>query len=251
MENDRFLLSQIAAFLEGLEESIIYKLLDRAQFLRNSGAYQIGLSGFEAWPEKSCLDVRLYLQECMDARFGRFLVPEERPYSRDLPDFERKVTGLVQFPEGSFECISQSWPILTAYNSLLDNLCSLGDDGQWGSAVEHDVFCLQALGRRIHYGSLYVAEAKFRLDPEGYSRLVLQGDQTGLMKALTREDVELRILERVARKVDVVQGLVNPEVRRLVDPGIILDFYRCTIIPLTKAGELAYLQNRVLRLSES
>ena len=82
-------LSTIAAQLEGLEETIIQKLIDRAQFAANAAAYRPGESGFASAGDKSLFDLRLRYQEEMDAAFGRFKVPEERPFHSDLPDPHR------------------------------------------------------------------------------------------------------------------------------------------------------------------
>jgi chorismate mutase len=123
-------------------------------------------------------------------------------------------------------------------------ICEDGDDGQYGSSVEHDVFAFQAIGRRVHYGSLYVAESKYRGRPAHYQRLIEQRDTAGLMDALTRLDVEQQILDRVRTKVAHVQGQVNRAVRKVVDPEVVLTFYRDHLIPLTKEGEVLYLLNR-------
>jgi hypothetical protein len=41
-----------------------------------------------------------------------------------------------------------------------------------------------------------------------------------------------------------LQSTVNPGVRQVIDPEVIADFYRQTIVPLTKKGEALYLLNR-------
>ena len=71
----------IAAQLEGLEETIITKLIDRAQFKANLVAYEAGKSGFDGAENESLFDLRLRYHEEMDAYFGRFCVPEERPFT--------------------------------------------------------------------------------------------------------------------------------------------------------------------------
>ena len=52
-------------------------------------------------------------------------------------------------------------------------------------------FC-QALSKRIHYGK-FVAEAKFRAQPEEYGALIRQRDAAGLMRLLTDEAVEAKV----------------------------------------------------------
>lgn len=44
---------------------------------------------------------------------------------------------------------------------FVTGITEVGDDGNYGSSAMYDVFCLQALSRRIHFGK-FVAEAKFR-----------------------------------------------------------------------------------------
>lgn len=88
-------LNVIATMLEGLEETIIARLIDRAQFAANKVIYLSGQSGFRSDQpgshELSLLDLRIRFQEEMDSQFGRFHVPEERPFSTDLPPSRRTV----------------------------------------------------------------------------------------------------------------------------------------------------------------
>lgn len=240
-------LSIIAARLEGLEETIINKLIDRAQFCENLKIYQPGQSGFTGEPKRCLFDIRLRFQEEMDSLFGRFCVPEERPFTENLPPPQRKVslgdTGL--FIE-SYDIINVTQDILTAYFKLIPNICKSGDDNQYGSSVEHDVYAVQAIARRIHYGALYVAESKFRDDPKAYTALIEKNDTLKIMDKLTRKEVEDRIISRVREKTNSIQASVNQTVRYVVDPQVIVDFYKDIVIPLTKKGEVLYLLNRRL-----
>ncbi len=240
-----FDLSSIAANLEGLEETIIFMLLNRAQFARNQVVYEAGASGFEGGEGKSLFEIRLRRHEEMDAEFGRFHVPEERPFMKGLPDAKRR----VDLPDmglhiKDYDVVNVTEKILAAYLSLISDICESVDDGQYGSAVEHDVAALQAIARRVHFGALYVAESKYQSDREIYQRLVRDGDGERLMRRLTRAEVEERILERIEDKVDSIQAQINPLVRRWIPSRIIMGFYRQHIIPLTKEGEIRYLLNR-------
>lgn len=239
-------LETIASRLAGLEETLIYKLLDRAQFAGNPGAYAPGQSGFVPPETASLFDLRLRFQESLDTQFGRYRIPEERPFHLDLPEPRRippqTETGLVI---DDLERINVSAWIRSAYLELLPRLCGESDDGHWGSSVEHDVICLQALGRRIHYGALYVAESKYREAPETFANLVRQRDDAEILKLITRVEVEERILARVRAKVEAIQSVSDPALRRLVNPDFVVDFFRASIIPLTKRGEIAYLYQRL------
>ena len=239
-------LGLVAAQLEGLEETIIHKLLDRAQFAANSPAYDPGASGFAGVTDRSLFDLRLRYQEEMDAVFGRYMVPEERPYHTNLPAPRREVTlPPTPLQASAIRSVNLTPRIVTHYLSYLPLLCREEHDGQYGSSVEHDVLAIQALGRRIHFGSLYVAESKFRADSPAFTATAERGDRSGLMKLITRAEVEERILERVREKVDYVQASVNTGVRKRVDPEVVLRLYRDAIIPLTKEGQIDYLLARV------
>lgn len=238
-------LSKVAARLEGLEETIIAKLLDRAQFHVNTCVYQPGESGFAHEKERCLFKVRLFHQETMDAQFGRFHVPEERPFNRELPPVQRQVTlPPSDLYINDYDIINLSENIIQDYMELIPKLCREGDDRQYGSSVEHDVYAFQAIARRIHYGAMYVAECKYVDDPTTYRTMIDNNDTDGMMKKLTRQEVEDKIIQRIREKVDTIQFRANPMVRHLVDPDVITSFYRDTIIPLTKKGEILYLLNR-------
>jgi chorismate mutase len=242
---DNFELANIAALLEGLEETIIFKLIDRAQFKHNPPVYKTGKSGFSGAARQSLFSLRLQHQEKMDALFGRFCVPEERPFCKNLPGARRKVslpaTGLHI---KNMDAINLTAKIMAAYLKLVPRICRPGSDGHFGSSVEHDVYALQAIARRIHYGALYVGESKFRNDPSRYSKLICSKDRQSMLALLTRKDVEKKIIARIRGKVAASQAKVNRGIRHVVDAGEILRFYRECIIPLTKEGEVLYLLNR-------
>ncbi len=239
-------LDTIVATLEGLEETIIFKLIDRAQFKVNHSVYEPGKSGFvDADNSASLFELRLRYHEEADALFGRFCAPEERPFCKDLPIKKRAVTlpetGLVI---DDYDTINLTEDIKKMYIQSIPKLCIAGDDQQYGSSVEHDVYALQAIARRIHFGALYVAECKYQKNPEVYRKIIDQHDEQALLETLTRKDVEQKIIERVKNKVAHVQSGINPQVRRSIDPEIILRLYEEHIIPLTKKGEIVYLLQR-------
>jgi chorismate mutase len=239
-------LDTIAARLAGLEETLIYKLLDRAQFAGNAGAYRPGASGFLPAETGSLFELRLLHQEILDTQFGRYRIPEERPFHLGLPSPRRiPPTPETGLSIADLETVNVTGAIRTAYLAALPRLCGEGDDGQWGSSVEHDVICLQALARRIHFGALYVGESKFQEDPVRFTALVRARDDEALVAAITRAEVETRVLARVKAKVEAVQSVSDPVLRRLVDPQTVVALFRDTLIPLTKDGEIRYLYQRV------
>jgi chorismate mutase len=243
-------LSLIAARLEGLEETIIHRLIDRAQFAANPAAYDAGTSGFPDSPERSLFELRVRYQEEMDARFGRYQVPEERPFYRDLPEPHRTVTlpaNPLQIAD--YDSVNVTREIVESYLAFLPDLCATEagngtDDKQYGSSVEHDVLAIQAIARRVHFGALYVAESKYQSEPERFSALVAAGDEAAIDAAITRKEVEERILHRVSEKVAYIQAPANRAVRRIVEPTVVIRIYKELVIPLTKKGEILYLFRR-------
>lgn len=245
MHNYQLDLHHISSRLEGLEETIISKLIDRAQFCVNEVVYEIGKSGFNGEDKRCLFDLRMHYHEQMDAAFGRFCVPEERPFTRNLPEPRR----LVSIPEtglhiDNFEVVNFAGPIRTDYMKLVKKICHPGDDAQYGSSVEHDVYAIQAISRRIHYGAFYVAECKYMGNREAFNKLIDNRDTKGLLKLITRKPVEENIITRVRQKTAETQKNVNKSVRNIIDPDEVVQFYRDTVIPLTKQGEVAYLYNR-------
>lgn len=240
-----FNVDAIAARLEGLEETIISKLIDRAQFRRNRRVYETGKSGFPGEKKRSLFELRLLWQERMDASFGRFHVPEERPLYGRLPEPQRHIElGRTGLCIKDFNVINRMPAIIRAYLELLPNICRPGDDGHYGSSCEHDVYAVQAIGRRVHYGSLYVAESKFRSSQSVFLPLMKKGDADAIIEKLTRKEIEERIVRRIRRKVVAMQANANPDVRHLIDPDVVASLYRAVIVPLTKQGEALYLLNR-------
>lgn len=245
-------LGYIAGRLEGLEETIIQKLIDRVQFLRNSVVYEPGKSGFRDEPDSSLFELRLRHQEEMDSLFGRFLMPEERPFNRGLPEARRRfVPSDDALRIDDCDLVNLSPVVKERYLALLPLVCGPGDDGHYGSSSEHDVYALQAIARRIHFGAFYVAESKYRSAPGLYRGLVEKGDRAAIVEALTRPEVEKAVIERVLVKVEMLQITVGSAkggdaIRRLLRPEPVRDFYRDVVIPLTKEGEVRYLLNRKL-----
>lgn len=77
-------------------------------------------------------------------------------------------------------------------DELMPGITEEGDDNNYGSAAMQDVLCLQALSKRIHYGK-FVAEAKFRADPEKYEPLIKGKDHDAIMQLLTNVSVEQKV----------------------------------------------------------
>lgn len=241
-----FDLTSIATRLESLEETIIFRLIDRVQFGRNLPVYELNRFPLSS-TEPTLLNHMMRFHEETHAMLGRYNIAEERPFFADLPLPAQGMQG--NRDEGlaldDFNIINLTGDITAAYTMLLDSITN-GDDGEYGTTAECDIATLQAVARRIHFGSFYVAESKFRGNPEQYSELIRAKDSDALMALLTRQEVEDRIIERIRNKCDSIQSISNRMIRKELSPDLVAKFYFDTIIPLTKVGEITYLLNRDL-----
>ena len=127
-----------------------------------------------------------------------------------------------------------------------------GDDGNSGSAATCDVQCLQTIATRIYYG-LFVAESKFRSNREEYTALIKAKDSAGLMAAITKPEVEKKIIERVVLKARTfsqevtIAGMAASEddAKYKVPPEFVGRVFEEYIMPLTKDVEVEYLLARL------
>lgn len=123
----------------------------------------------------------------------------------------------------------------------------------YGSTATCDIACLQALSRRIHFGK-FVAESKFRSDPEKYTRLIEAGDRDGIGESITNTAVEKQVLDRLRLKAQTYgtdpghPAGTNGDSKINVDA--VVSMYRDFVIPLTKVVEVDYLMQRLIPESE-
>jgi len=85
-QNNLLDLNYIATRLEGLEETIISKLIDRAQFCVNEPVYEAGKSGFTGETSRCLFDVRMHYHEQMDALFAGSAPPRSGPLPAICPN---------------------------------------------------------------------------------------------------------------------------------------------------------------------
>ena len=267
----------VAKKLELLEETVIYRFLDRVQLAFHPGLYPKPGSKLantaNTGEQSSLLGLRLRAHEAMEQEFGRYSVAEEFPFSaahsvpqaknekplaasqaiwEKLAPQEQRTPVAAELPLSLARIreISQCQGILEAYLDFLPRYCAQTDDMQYGSALEYDVMLLQAISRRIHYGAIYVAELKFQQN-EVTLRKLFAGPtdelEQKILALITRAEVEQKILKRVYGKTQAIQ-YAGPDFglqRHHLEPQALRNFYADCIIPLTKQGELAYLRRRV------
>jgi chorismate mutase len=243
MIDEQLLLENIRCVLIRQEESIIFSLIERAQYRVNAPAHVVKEFPTHEFTGSLC-EFYIHQSEQVDALIGRFTSPDEHPFSSNLPQ-PLEDNGKVESPIKDFG-INMNDKLKSLYiNKIIPLVCKPGDDHNYGSSTVADYACLKVLSRRIHYG-MFVAESKFLSHPEEYRALVKAGDDRGIMELLTNEKVEKKLLLRVALKASTYgqePGECNPEECKITANQIV-KIYEEWLMPLTKEIELQYLKLR-------
>ncbi|KAI8982640.1 chorismate mutase, partial [Pilobolus umbonatus] len=244
----QYTLDQLRSTLIRLEDTIIFALIERTQFALNPCIYNKGALEFKgATGELSFLEYFFWETEKVHAKVRRYTSPDEYAFTSPLPD--PVLPPLHYEPFLYPNNINVNDKIMDIYiKDILPFICKQGDDKNYGSSATKDIEALQALSKRIHFGK-FIAESKFRSNPEEYTRLALTEDRQKIDELLTNKAVEAQVLERLRRKalvygqtLDEEQEGVNKHLRIPVD--VIVNLYKQYVIPITKEVEVNYLLNR-------
>ena len=191
-------LSNLRNVLIRLEESIIFALIERAQFRLNSPIYSP--AAMPQFHGLSFLSFFLYETEILHAKVRRYTSPDEHPFA-DPSLLPSPILPALAFPPTlKANDINVNRTIYQWYvETVLPSITRPGDDSHYGSAATADITALQLLSKRIHYGK-FVAESKFRSDPESFTRAILDKDLARLMELITIPVVEEQVVQRVHLK---------------------------------------------------
>jgi chorismate mutase len=238
--SEQLLLSSIRGVLARLEETIIFQLIERAQFLQNPVIYRPGAFG-EVLAGESLVGFHLKEIEKVHARIRRYTSPDEHPFFPNLPE---PILPPLAYSENPLlpNTVNINPRLRTVYEEeIIPTICRPGDDRQYGSSSLCDVISLQAISKRVHYGK-FVAESKFQADPECFSVFCRRGDAEGLRAAITEPGVEEAVLDRVELKAETYcRELSGEGGDPKIDPALVVEIYRDWIIPLNKDVQVAYL----------
>lgn len=243
-------LSDLRERLIRQEETIIFAIIERAQFQMNSVIYVPNAFDLPDYPHLTFSQYMLYELEKVHATVGRYSSPDEHSfYSRDL--LPPSVLQPLEFPPTLVpNSVNVNSTIERVYlESILPVICEPGDDQNYGSSATCDASCLQALSKRIHYGK-FIAEAKCQEDDQTYRQLAFKRDRTSILELLTNSPVERDLLKRVENKArNYGSDITNEGARDVykVEPALMADVYRDFIIPLTKEVEVDYVIERYTR----
>jgi chorismate mutase len=218
---DLLSLDSIRSTLIRQEETIIFALIERAQFRQNDIVYQkeglgkfdVPIGSIEPDPSDYDGDTRLSFMEYMlvgtealHCRARRYKSPEEHAFFPERLPLENQVLPDLQYSkellstENGAANVNFNKRLLQTYiSNIVPAVCRIGDDEQHGSTALCDIAVLQAISRRVHYGK-FVAESKYRSDPNAYQALVDANDAQGVMALLTDPVVEEKVLRRARLK---------------------------------------------------
>ncbi|XP_047334805.1 chorismate mutase 1, chloroplastic-like [Impatiens glandulifera] len=251
-ETQSYTLEGIRNCLVRQEDSIMFGLLERAQYRLNPETYEsdvFDMDGFKG----SLVEFMVKETEKLHAGVGRYKSPDEHPFFPD--DLPYPILPPLKYPQvlhpvsDSININKKVWDMY--FRNLLPRLVQKGSDGNYGSAAVCDTICLQALSKRIHYGK-FVAEAKFLESPEAYETLIREQDRTGLMDLLTYPVVEEAVKNRVEMKAKAYgQEVIGVAIEEETDPAykiipsLIAHLFGEWIMPLTKEVQVQYLLRRL------
>jgi len=257
---DALSLERIRSTLIRLEDTIIFSLIERAQFAHNPRIYEpkafpeLTQLGFEG----SWLDWFLTETEVFHAKARRYTSPDEYPFTAagkstqpliPAQDFER-----LLHPDGELNVTSTIQQFYTG--KIIPRIAAPGasDDGHYGSSATVDVQVLQAIAKRVHYGK-FVSESKFRADPAPFVAAIRARDSAALDALITKPAVERAVIARLAKKARMYGRDLGPDGEPLgsgwkIDVQCVVDLYEQYMIPLTKDVEVEYLLRRLDGLSE-
>lgn len=265
-------LNHIRLALQRMEDSIIFSLVERAQYKANLAVYEprnpeLGETKLELLASvgsNGCKgDWFIFQTESLHAQAKRYQHPTEFNFFGPIPE---DVLGTQFGPDsgGHSGILADVPPASVINHKLLDIyrtkivtvLCEAGEDNNHGSTAIQDVHCLQLLATRIYYG-LFVAESKFQSETEKATALIKAESREGLMAFVTKPEVEQSNIQRVILKARTFsQNIAAGEAGQLapapstattykINPEFIGDVFRDYIMPLTKEVEVEYLLARL------
>lgn len=236
-----------------LEDTVLFHLIERAQFPYNSNIYVAGAIPIPG-SSLSFSDWVLREQERMQSRIRRFQSPDEHPFFEDA--MEELILPPLEYPKILWDnTVNVNGELKRRYvKDILPGVCprpareerKREAQENYGSAATADVACLQSLSRRVHFGK-FVAESKFLEKPEVFVKLIKAADRKGIDDAITNSAVEKKVLERLRLKAEMYGADPNMDAQapRKIDVDAVVAMYKDHVIPLTKEVEVEYLMERL------
>ncbi|EMC91783.1 hypothetical protein BAUCODRAFT_79700 [Baudoinia panamericana UAMH 10762] len=237
-----------------LEDTVLFHLIERAQFPLNPTIYTPGaitIAHSSSTSALSFMDWVLRSQEELQSKIRRYQSPDEHPFFPDA--MQPLVLPELKYPRILWgNDVNVNAELKQRYvEHILPAVCKGKKERpeaqeNYGSSATADVACLQSLSRRIHFGK-FVAESKFLAEPERFAELIKKEDREGIDAAITNAKVEQKVLERLRVKAEMygVDSGMDADAPRKIDVEAVVAMYRDHVIPLTKVVEVEYLMQRL------
>ncbi|OTB06513.1 hypothetical protein M426DRAFT_72267 [Hypoxylon sp. CI-4A] len=247
-------LSNIRYQLIRLEDTITFHLIERVQFPLNKTIYEPGAVQIGDDHNLSFMDWYLKEQEKLQSLIRRYEAPDEYPFFPEA--LQKPILKPLDYPKILHpNNVNVNEKIKQFYvEKFLPAVCpdfgreDRGEsDENYGSSATCDIAVLQALSRRIHFGK-FVAESKFQSDPEGYTKMIKEGDRHGIGESITNAAVEKQVLARLglkARTYGTDPTSNGSEEHGKINAEAVVSMYRDFVIPITKEVEVKYLMQRL------
>ena len=229
-------LEKVRERLIELEDIIIKGLCERANYKQNLEIYEHNAEQFKYKNnfEGTYFDFMFKQIENVHSIAGRYNCFDEKPFYKGLEECQVEREYNSQIPDEILKFskkINFSPWIKIGYLNFINELCEEGEDANYGDTTLSDIFNLQAISKRIHYGIL-VMEAKYKDNQSQYDKLLSQNNDISIGSALKNVSVEQKVLQRVKEK-SIKNGFKNP--------NKIVKFFKNCIIPMTIQVELDYI----------
>ncbi|KAK8566022.1 hypothetical protein V6N12_059565 [Hibiscus sabdariffa] len=259
--SENLTLKSVRCSLIRQEDSIIFSLLERAQYCYNENTY----------------DPEAFSMDGFHGSLVEYTSSDEHPFFPD--DLPNHVLPHLENPQvlhpiaDTININPKVWQMY--FKNIIPKLAKEGDDGNCRSTAICDTMCLQALSKRIHYGK-YVAECKYRASPDDYEAAIREQvlfmsciqikpvagyglminnlqDRDRLMSLLTYPLVEESVKKRVEMKTMTYGQVVKDDAFKdeegdsvyKIKPSLVADIYGDWIMPLTKEVQVEYLLRRL------
>ncbi|USW57281.1 Putative chorismate mutase, AroQ class, eukaryotic type, chorismate mutase type II superfamily [Septoria linicola] len=235
------------------EDTVLFHMIERAQFPLNNTIYTAGAIPLPG-SDLSFSDWVLREQERTQSRIRRYQSPDEYPFFPDA--LEEVILPPLKYPKILWaNDVNVNSELKQRYiGEILPGVCvkrereekSRNAQENYGSAATADVNCLQSLSRRIHFGK-FVAESKFRENPEKFVKLIKAGDTKGIDEAITNAAVEAQVLKRLRTKAEMYGNdpTLDADAPKKIPVDAVVAMYKDHVIPLTKVVEVDYLMQRL------
>ena len=244
-------LANIREDLIRMEDTIIFNLIERSDFpcmpsIYEKNSPQIKIPDFDG----SFLDWLFQQHESVESQVRRYQSPDQYPFYPQV--VKKSFLPAINYPKllaEYFREVNINNEIMDVYiNKMIPRVAkAVGDECEnFGSTALVDIFTLQSISRRIHFG-MFVAEAKFQADREKYTELILNRDVEGIMTSITNSAVEENILKRLMVKAKAygTDPTAGDQGTSKVHPEVVVGIYKDWVIPLTKKVEVEYLLRRL------